>query len=129
MRPDQINVELQQKIILPLGGSASQLKLKNLEIISHPTGNCQLCCMSYFGNFFNEYKPSNQEEVNTFRRKLKEIIFISSQQNILLLDIKQSIYESTKELELFREATINELPYKSTNGSQMVILLIEVNKL
>lgn len=88
-------------------------------IIQYGTGNCQLSTGYVIGNLIMRCKT--KEDIIQI---LKE-----SYNPLLLIDIKNNVYEKLeKHLNLKECCRLNQT-YESTNGSKMRILIIEISKL
>lgn len=85
---------------------------------SSPTGNCQLGALTYANNMF----------MHENAREIYETLVKLSYRPIYLLDVKDNI--ATKVDEIFSKTEIiSKTSYKSTNGSNMVIYLINNMKI
>jgi hypothetical protein len=89
--------------------------------IEAPTGNCQLAS-AY--NFCNVMPYLNKYKIRDLFIKMRKGQFILKR--ILLLDLNRKYANNVVEW-LAPGSIIGNMPYKSTNGSQMNILLINLS--
>lgn len=89
--------------------------------VESPTYNCQLFSIGGFDNIIGYYKTKTISAKEIFQH----ILNVTSK-SIVLLDINEEHVKDT--LEIFKEADsiILNYPYKSSNGSNMVILMIQL---
>jgi len=81
------------------------------------TGNCQMKVIQYAEALFNPNAPT--DEIRSAIRSLKQ------EANIILLDIRNEVYDQVKLFFHKSYIKINER-YVSTNGSVMRIMLIRI---
>lgn len=100
----------------------------SMYVTKHPTMNCQLCAFGCFDSFLARHdfdSNSNKEKRDIAIKEFKDIIFKTSQQNIVLIDVHTTLSPSV--VRLFPSKNIiGRLPYTSTNSSSMEIFLINM---
>ena len=89
----------------------------NIYVTKYPTGNCQMWSISYFNALIINYENTKELLVEIYKRVIK---------NMLLIDINRSIEEPT--IKLFGKRIISNTPYRSTNGSDMNLMLIDTKE-
>lgn len=94
----------------------------SFKIIRNPTANCQLSSASNIGD---RLKKLNKYQIRNLFIKIRKS---GSSKRVLLLDIHQNECLHLKE-SIARSAIIGNLPYISTNGSEMEIILIKLNSI
>lgn len=90
-------------------------------IFTSPTANCQLYSIGNVDHILYKDKELRLEIFKFIQRQVSK--------NIVLLDIKQTIENQVLEIFPDKHDIISRTPYVSTNGSNMLILLINTLKL
>lgn len=92
----------------------------SLTVVYGPTCNCQMFSIRNFDKFA-------ALDLDSAKRLLKEVC-LSVGKGIVLIDIKDYILNSATINKLFEKAEIivNQ-PYESTNGSEMVLMMIKTS--
>lgn len=89
-------------------------------VFTSPTANCQLYSIGNADSILWQEKD--------LRLELFRLIYRNVQKKIMLLDIKPNL--ELKLLEIFNESEIiSKTQYKSTNGSDMLIVLVKTQTL
>jgi hypothetical protein len=96
--------------------------LKSPYIIPSPTGNCQMFGVSYMNSILAAANPK-QELITLMGENRKH----TSSKRLLMCDIKQALIDKFTEI-FGKKAIVGELPYTSTNNSEMCIVLLDVGK-
>jgi hypothetical protein len=111
---------------------------KYIVISENPTGNCQLSSVAYFYNILlfvkkleDILKPKNVKfEITNLKSLIKTIRCVNYGKRILFLDIRDNYLSGSKKLlKSLGVKIITHTPYKSTNGSPMNILLVDINNI
>lgn len=84
-------------------------------LYGYPTGNCQMCCVAYFNILLTHF------DFKTEIFRIKKL----AKQPILLVDIQEAYVQKTEQL--CGEAIFSKTKYKSTNGSEMFLILINLD--
>lgn len=90
-----------------------------VRVIYSPTGNCQ----NYFIRAYNQMRNLDKEDVNRILKYIQNIV----KKNMIIMDINEGIWRTQKSF--FEKDSITlEHPYKSTNGSNMVMIMMLTNQ-
>lgn len=92
----------------------------NIEIIISPTANCQLMSIQNIGPHLNNL---NKYQIRNLLIQIRSHYY---SKKILLIDIKTMFSEHVIN-SLASSSVINKMDYKSTNGSEMTIILIKLS--
>jgi len=95
-----------------------------------PTGSCQLFSVAYFQNIkwldaVAKLKYKNKPFKIDYRPLITAIRKSVYNKNLMFVDVKSTLTPFIKEL-FTKDQIISETPYKSTNGSNMVLYTINV---
>lgn len=94
----------------------------SMEVIHSPTGNCQLMSIQNIGPHLNNL---NKYQIRNLLIQIRRQYYAK---RILLIDIKTMFSEHVIN-SLASSSIINKMDYKSTNGSEMTIILIRLSSI
>ena len=91
-------------------------------IIKHPTANCQVSCISN-AQLLNKFRMTSTARIRYLMYFIKK-----HTTNQVLVDLNIHNVEKFKKIMSKYSSIVYETPYKSTNGSNMVMILFKFNR-
>jgi hypothetical protein len=110
------------KGVQPVNITVYKDPMKSPQVIPSPTGNCQMFCVTYMNALLTAANPK-QELVELLGAERKHV----GSKRLLMCDIKQALIDRVAEV-FGKKAIVGELPYTSTNSSEMCIVLLNLEK-
>lgn len=114
-----------KKALISEGGNTTTLHIETEAILNNnPFGNCQVYSVAHMGDILDPWNNYSKEDKLQYLKEINK----KAKKPQLICDIYERL--STELEKLFTEEDIVfKQPYKSTNGSKMVMYLIKTQSL